>query len=98
MRERPEIGFLDHVLGFAVVAEDPAGEPVEPAIVRLQDGANRRLVAFAGAPDQFGVGGTDGSNLRRWCGAHDDFARSDDTLLLLGWMRQRQTGSRASEN
>src|SRR5436190_22613162 len=97
MGERPDIGFLHHVLGLAVVAQDSAGEPVEPAIVRLHDRADRRLIALAGAPDQFGLSAPDGSYWRCLCGAHDDFARSGNTLLLMGWMRQRQTGSRTSE-
>ena len=37
MRERPDIGFLDYVLGLAVVAQDAAGEPVEAAIIRLHE-------------------------------------------------------------
>ena len=57
MGECPDIGFLDDVLGLAVVAQDAAGEPVEPAIVRLHDRADRRLIAAAGAADQFGVAG-----------------------------------------
>ena len=64
MGEGPDVGLLDDVLGLAVVAQDSAGKPVEPAIVRLHDGANGRLVAAAGAPDQFGIAGPDGSNLR----------------------------------
>ena len=65
MRERPDIGFLHHVLGLAVVAQNAAGDPVKPAIVRLHDEANGRLIAPAGAPDQFGLGAPDGSHL--WC-------------------------------
>src|SRR5437899_2712401 len=98
MGECPDIGFLHHVLGFAVVAQDSAGEPIEPAIVRLHDRADRRLIALAGAPDQFGLSAPEGSYWWCLCGAHDDFARSDDTLLLMSWMRQMQTGSRAWEN
>ena len=37
MRERPDIGLLNHVLGFAVVAQNAAGDPVKPAIVGLHD-------------------------------------------------------------
>ena len=57
MREGADIGLLDHVLGLAVVAQDAAGEPVEPAVVGLDDRANRRLVAGQRAPYQleFGV-------------------------------------------
>ena len=72
MRERPDIGFLDHVLGFAVVAQDAAREPVEPAIVRLHDRADRGLVAVAGALDQFGFRAA-GGDLRYLRLAHGDF-------------------------
>jgi len=92
--ERADIGFLDDILGFAVVAQDSAGEPVKPAIVGLHDDANGRLVARAGALHQFGVGGPDGSYLRYIGVAHHDFALSYNMLLLMGWMRQRQIGSR----
>ena len=64
MREGADVGFLHHVLGLAVVAQDAAGEPVKPAIVRLHDRADRRLVAGAGAADQFGVAGPGGRNWR----------------------------------
>jgi hypothetical protein len=96
MRERPDIGFLDHILGFAIVAQDSAGEPVKPAIVGLHDDANGRLIARAGALHQFGVRGSDGSDLQYLGVAHDDFALSNNMLLLIGWMRQRQIGSRRS--
>ncbi len=75
MRERPDIGFLDHVLGLAVVAQDAAGKPVEPAIVGLHDDANGRLVAPAGASDQFGLRDPGGSDLWNFCGAHDGSIR-----------------------
>ena len=64
MREGANIGLLHDILGFAVVAQDAAGEPVEPAVVRLHDGANRCLVARQRPPHQFGVGGFDGRDLR----------------------------------
>ena len=35
MREGADIGLLHHVLGLAVIAQDAAGEPVEPAVVGL---------------------------------------------------------------
>ena len=82
MRESPDIGFLHDVLGLAVVAQDAAGKPVKPAIIRLHDGANGRLVAGAGARDQFGVAIRDGSNLWGLGVAHDWAARSVDRLLL----------------
>src|SRR5882672_6403093 len=96
MRERPDIGFLHDILGFAVVAQDSAGEPVKPAIVRLHDDADGRLITRAGAPHQFGVRGPNGSDLRYLGMAHDDFALSNSALLLKGWMRQRPIGSRRS--
>jgi hypothetical protein len=52
MGEGPDIGFLDDVLGLAVVAQDAAGEPVQPAIVGLDDGADCRLIAVAGTGDE----------------------------------------------
>jgi hypothetical protein len=39
-RERAEIGLLQHVLGFAIVANHAARDAVEASIVRLDDGAN----------------------------------------------------------
>ena len=45
MREGADVGLLHDVLGLAVVAQDAAGEAVEPAVVRLHDRADRRLVA-----------------------------------------------------
>ena|SRR6266700_4932104 len=85
MRERAQIGFLDDVLGLAVIAQDAAGKPVKPAIVRLNDDADGGFVAGAGALDQFGVAVRDGSvgGFLRCSGvAHHDFARSVDRLLL----------------
>ena len=82
MGERADIGFLDHVLGLAVIAQDAAGDPVEPAIVRLHDGANGRLVAAAGAPDQVGIDGSDRDNLRGLRRLHDGHPGSDSTVPL----------------
>src|SRR5712671_5973519 len=98
MGESPDVSLLDHVLGFAVVAQDSAGEPVEPAIVRLHDRANRRFIAAAGAGDQFDIAAPDGVDL--WCVGvgHGDVARSSDAVLLMDWMRQSQIGSRAPGN
>ena len=70
MGEGPDVGFLDHVFGFAVVAQDAAGDPVEPAIVRLHDRANGRLVAATGALDQFGVSGSCRRQSRGICFSH----------------------------
>src|ERR1700722_10509855 len=93
MGEGPDVSLLDDVLGLAVVAQNSAGEPVEPAIVRLHDRTNGLLIAPAGTTDQFGIAGRDMSNL--WClCAHNGFALSDETVLLMSWMRKRQIGSR----
>src|SRR5260370_32938105 len=97
MSERPDIGFLDHVLGFAVVAQDSAGEPVKPAVVRLHDGTNGHLIAVADALDQFGIRGPGGRDFMcslRWLAvAPAGSARSANTLPLPGWMQQRPPGS-----
>ncbi len=74
MGESPDVGLLDDVLGLAVVAQNAAGDPVKPAVVRLHDRTNGCLVARAGAPDQFGVGGPGGGQSGMKCPAHDDFA------------------------
>ena len=71
MREGAHIGFLHHVLGLAVVAEQAAGKAIEPAVIRLHDGAYRRLVAGQRPPHQFGVAGFDGRCLRYVGLAHD---------------------------
>jgi hypothetical protein len=55
MRERPHIGFLDDVLGLAVIAQDAAGKPEKPVVVGFQDGANGGFVPLERAPDEFGV-------------------------------------------
>src|ERR1700716_2398840 len=65
MREGADIGLLDHILGFAVVAQDAAGDPVEPTIIPLHDGAEGRAVAGGCAPHQLRVVGAGGS-LRGW--------------------------------
>ncbi len=54
MGKGPDIGFLHHVLGFAVAAQDTARETVEPAVVGLHDLAQRGLVTAPRAVDQFG--------------------------------------------
>ena len=79
MREGTNVGFLHDVLGLAVVAQDAAGDPVELAIVRLHDGANRAFVTRAGAANQFqiviaGAGDQPGLNL-----LHVPHSRSQDT-------------------
>ena len=55
MGEGPDIGLLHHILGLAVIAQDAAGEPVEPAVVGLHDGADGGLVAGGRTAHQFGV-------------------------------------------
>ncbi len=76
MREGADIGFLHHILGVGVVAQDAAGQPIKPAVIRLHDHANRGFVAGKRAPHQLGV------NIagRRWlrCSglAHDDLTNN----------------------
>ena len=71
VREGADVGFLHHILGLGIIAQDAAGQPVEPAVVRLHDGANRRLVAGERPPNQFGIAGFDGRDLRYLGLAHD---------------------------
>ena len=71
MREGANVGLLHHILGLAVVAQDAAGKAIEPAVIRLHDGANGRLVAGQRPPHQFGVAGFDGRYLRYVGLAHD---------------------------
>ena len=73
MSEGPDISLLDDVLGFAIVAQDSAGEPVEPAIVRLHDRTNGCLVAAKGALDQFCIAGLNRGIFWCFC-AHNGFA------------------------
>ena len=82
MGEGPDIGLLHHILGLAVVAQDAAGEPVEPAVVRLHDAADGGFIARQRAGDQRGVGGPGCVYLRKGCVAHGGLARSVDRLLL----------------
>ncbi len=60
MGKRFDIGFLDGVLGFALVAQNAARDPVQAAVVPLHDGAERRVVPVKGPPDEFGIGGLGG--------------------------------------
>ncbi len=71
MREGADVGLLHDILGLAVVAQDAAGEPVEPAVVRLHDGADRGFVAGQRPPHQFGVSSVERRALRYVCLAHD---------------------------
>ena len=54
MSKGADIGFLHHILGFAVVAQDAAREAVKPAVVGLHDLAERGLVTASRAIDQLG--------------------------------------------
>src|ERR1700716_3854819 len=65
MREGADIGLLDHILGFAVVAQDAAGDPVEPTIIPLHDSTERRAVAGERAAHELRILGVGGS-LRGW--------------------------------
>ena len=55
MGEGADIGFLHHILGLGVVAQDAAGQPIKPAVIRLHDRADRGFVAGKRAPHQLGV-------------------------------------------
>ena len=57
MCEGADVSLLHHVLGLAVVAQDAAGKPVEPAVIGLHDGANRGLVTGQRPADQVEVTG-----------------------------------------
>jgi hypothetical protein len=50
-----DIGFLDDIFGFAVVAQDASGDPVKPAIVPLHDSAKRRVITGERTPHEFGI-------------------------------------------
>ena len=45
--EGADIGFLHHVLGLGIVAQDAARHAEQPAVIALRDGADGRLVALA---------------------------------------------------
>src|SRR5579859_1081451 len=93
MRERPDIRFLNDVLGFAVVAQNAAGDPVEPAIVRLHDRPDGRLIAAARTSDQFEICGRGGRFLGPSEGVHGGLLGSHAGTAT-GWMRQNYKGSR----
>ena len=67
MREGADIGFLDRIFGFAVVAKDAARNAVEPAVIAPHDGAKCAAVAGKRAPHQFGILGRDGKFGDRCC-------------------------------
>src|SRR4029077_18989337 len=87
MGECTDVGLLDDVLRFAVVAKDSTGKPIKPAIVRTHDRTDRRLVAVTGTPDQFGVGSAIGTDLRCLCVGHGDLAGP----MSRHWMQQSRT-------
>jgi hypothetical protein len=60
-----DIRFLDHIFGFAVIPQNAAGDPVQPAIVPLHDGAKRRVVTGERTPNEFGIVGRAGNMRRR---------------------------------
>ena len=62
--KRQDIGFLHDIRALRHHTQDAAGEPVQPAIIRLHDRANRSLVAGKRPPHQFGVAGVAGRDLR----------------------------------
>src|SRR6185312_9764611 len=56
LRECLEIGVLKRVLGLGIVAQNAARDAIEAAIVPLDDGADRLLLARAGASDKVALG------------------------------------------
>ena len=57
MGKSVDIRFLDGIFGFAVISQDAAGDPVKPAIVPLDGGAERRVVTGERTPNEFGIVG-----------------------------------------
>ncbi len=47
MRKGVDIRFLDGIFGFAIIPQDAAGDPVNPAIVPLHDSAERGAITGA---------------------------------------------------
>jgi hypothetical protein len=68
IRKSPNVGFLDHILGLAIVAQNASGYPIKPAVVRCHDRTNGCFIACAGALDQFGIA-VPGGDRSRWIGA-----------------------------
>ena len=84
MGEGADIGVLHDVLGLAVVAQDAARQPIEPAVVGLHDRAHGSLVARERAADQFGVAGAGGGD----CGMGAWRMIGSTVTGYGGWMRQ----------
>ena len=57
MPEGKDVGFLNNILGFAVVAHYTPCEPVEPLIVRLHDRAEGIALARQRTPNEVHVAG-----------------------------------------
>jgi len=55
MGEGANIGFLDNILGFAVVAQNASSDPKKPTIVPLHDRTKCAAVALARALHQLGI-------------------------------------------
>src|SRR5581483_4286002 len=92
MGESPDVGFLDDILGLCVVAQDAAGEPVQKAIVVLDDGADRRLIAATGAGNE--VVGWRLGRFRCLCLAHGAIPEHDSR----DWMTDFPEGSQIFAN
>ena len=60
-----DIRFLDGILGFNVILQDTACEPVKSAIVPFHDRAERCVIAGACTPNELGIVGTGSKMLRR---------------------------------
>jgi hypothetical protein len=57
MGESADIRLLHGVFRLTVVAQDGAGDPVEPAIVFLHDDAESRAISCERALDQLTIAG-----------------------------------------
>ena len=55
--EGPDIGFLQRILGFKVIAQDAAGDAVEPLIVLANDQRDGARILTAGAGHELGFFG-----------------------------------------
>lgn len=71
MGEGADVGVLHDVLSLAVIAQDAARQPEQPAIVRLHDGAHRSLVPRERALHQSGISCRDRGGGRYLGLAHD---------------------------
>src|SRR5215467_11088650 len=90
--EAAQIGLLQHVLRFYVIADDAAGKAIEPAVVPLHDRAHRRLVAPQRSRDQLCVaGGTEVFGLL------DEHIHNLAESVLRRLMHPPRKGSRCSD-